>query len=283
MASLQLSCNAADNSFGPAVPSECRGGFDFTLLFEQTILSILPCALFLLFSWFQLARTWKAASVVPPEGTLYFAKLAVVVVYAALQLAVLVLWSVPGARRTTTAIPSAVINLVSAITVGIASNFSHTKSIRPSTTLAIFLALTLLFDVAITRTLWLASPQPLLAAVFTAAVAVKSVLLVLEACEKTSLPTAESRSSIYSRVFFWWLNPLFLRGYQNTLSLRDLDKLEDPLASERMSEQMQVAWEKCKSYRSLSAVTIWYLPNSCCLLQPTIPASGHSSWHFALQ
>lgn len=253
--SRQPSCDAADNSFGPAVPSDCRGGFDFTLLFEQAILSILPCALFLLVAWLRLARIWKSPSVVAPRGALYLAKLLAAAAYAALQLAALVLWSLPGAGRTTTtttaaAIPSAVVNLVSAITVGILSHFAHTKSVRPSTTLAIFLALTLLFDVAITRTLWLARPQPQLAAVFTAAVAAKAVLLVLEACEKTSLPSAESRSSIYSRSFFWWLNPLFLRGYKNTLGLKDLDQLEDPLASERMRENMKIAWEKGKSSMS---------------------------------
>lgn len=35
------SCPAVDNTFGPYA-SHCRGGFDFTLLFEESILSILP-------------------------------------------------------------------------------------------------------------------------------------------------------------------------------------------------------------------------------------------------
>lgn len=244
-----MTCYAADNSLGPAVPLDCRAGFDFTLLFEQTILSILPCGLFLLVAWFQLVKTWKSASVVPARGTLYLAKLAAAAVYAVLQLAVLVLWSLlPEARRTTAAIPGAVVNLVSAITVGLVSNLSHSRSIRPSTTLAVFLALTLLFDVAIARTLWLTrAGEPRLAAVFTTAVAAKFMLLVLEACEKTSLPSAESRSSIYSRSFFWWLGPLLLKGYRSTLGLKDLDQLEDPLASERVCENMTTAWGKGKS------------------------------------
>lgn len=36
----------ADNVFGPVVDRNCRGGFDFTLLFEQSILGLLPSALF---------------------------------------------------------------------------------------------------------------------------------------------------------------------------------------------------------------------------------------------
>lgn len=250
MASPQeMSCHAADNSFGPVVPPDCRAGFDFTLFFEQTILSIMPCGLFLLVSWLRSVRAWKSAPVIPARGTLYLTKLAAAAIFAALQLAVLVLWSLlPESRRTSAAIPDAVIRLVSAITVGLISKISHSRSIRPSTPFAVFLAVTVLFDVAIARTLWLTrAGQPRLPAVFTGALAAKVILLVLEACEKTSIVSAESRSSIYSRSFFWWLGPLLLKGYRSTLSLKDLDQLEDPLASERLYENITEAWEKGKS------------------------------------
>ena len=39
-------CKLIDNTFGPSV-GRCRGGFDFTLLFEESILSILPLVLLL--------------------------------------------------------------------------------------------------------------------------------------------------------------------------------------------------------------------------------------------
>jgi len=39
-----VSCAHVDDSFGPHAGS-CRGGFDFTLLFEETILAILPVGL----------------------------------------------------------------------------------------------------------------------------------------------------------------------------------------------------------------------------------------------
>ena len=38
----------ADNSFGPAIDPRCRDGFDFTLLFEQAILGLVPAVAFLL-------------------------------------------------------------------------------------------------------------------------------------------------------------------------------------------------------------------------------------------
>ena len=47
MAQSSLSwCSRIDDSFGPHA-GECRGGFDFTLLFEETILNLLPASLLL--------------------------------------------------------------------------------------------------------------------------------------------------------------------------------------------------------------------------------------------
>ena len=40
------SCKEIDDTFGPYA-RQCRGGFDFTLLFEESILSILPLVLLL--------------------------------------------------------------------------------------------------------------------------------------------------------------------------------------------------------------------------------------------
>ena len=42
-----------DNAFGPIVTS-CRGGFDFTLLFEQSVMIIGPAALVLLLTPYRL-------------------------------------------------------------------------------------------------------------------------------------------------------------------------------------------------------------------------------------
>ena len=47
------SCERIDDTFGPYA-GHCRGGFDFTLLFEETVLSILPLGLFCLFVPFRI-------------------------------------------------------------------------------------------------------------------------------------------------------------------------------------------------------------------------------------
>ena len=59
MNTSSLPCSyVVDDTFGPAVIA-CRGGFDFTLLFEQTILTIGPAALFLLLSPYRLWQLVK--------------------------------------------------------------------------------------------------------------------------------------------------------------------------------------------------------------------------------
>ena len=48
-----------DNSFGPFLDLPGRETFDFTLLFEETILSIAPSALLLLLIPPRILRLWK--------------------------------------------------------------------------------------------------------------------------------------------------------------------------------------------------------------------------------
>jgi ATP-binding cassette subfamily C (CFTR/MRP) protein 1 len=41
-------CTRDDDTFGPSIIQQCRGGFDFTLLFEQSVLSLAPSIVLLL-------------------------------------------------------------------------------------------------------------------------------------------------------------------------------------------------------------------------------------------
>lgn len=45
---MDMDCDAADTAWGPWAGPDCRGGLDFTLTFEEAILTILPTALFIL-------------------------------------------------------------------------------------------------------------------------------------------------------------------------------------------------------------------------------------------
>jgi ATP-binding cassette subfamily C (CFTR/MRP) protein 1 len=67
-----ISC-PTDSTFGPAV-SDCRGGFDFTIEFEDIVLSLVPSSLFILLS---VARLWYlyTANSVSKSSRLGIAKL----------------------------------------------------------------------------------------------------------------------------------------------------------------------------------------------------------------
>ncbi len=52
------SCQIVDNTFGPYAGVGCRGGFDFTLLFEDSILSILPLCLTLVAAAPRIFSLW---------------------------------------------------------------------------------------------------------------------------------------------------------------------------------------------------------------------------------
>jgi len=52
----------AENQFGPAIGADCRGGFDFTLLFEQLFLSVAPIAVASLLIPFRLYQLLNRSS-----------------------------------------------------------------------------------------------------------------------------------------------------------------------------------------------------------------------------
>ena len=63
------SCKQVDNTFGPYA-GHCRGGFDFTLLFQDSILSILPLALLLLVAPFRISYLFRRTIKVDPSSWL---------------------------------------------------------------------------------------------------------------------------------------------------------------------------------------------------------------------
>lgn len=49
-----------DAAFGPIVNDRCRDGFDFTIVFEQSVFVILPAALLLLVGPIRLRQLYRA-------------------------------------------------------------------------------------------------------------------------------------------------------------------------------------------------------------------------------
>jgi ATP-binding cassette subfamily C (CFTR/MRP) protein 1 len=256
------SCLAVDNAFGPAISNECRSGFDFTLMFEQSILSILPSALLLLLTPVRMYGLY-GENVKTVRDLRYGAKAAAVAVLAALQLSLLILWATSDNLRTPSSIPAAALSFVNSLALGQLSYLEHTRSLQPSTLITVYLLLSLLFDAAQSRTLYLRANSNVLAAVFTASITLKLALLVLEAQSKRpSLKqpyrnyAREALSGIFNRSFFWWLNPLFIGGFGKVLTLEDLGTIDESLASEPLRDCIQTIWDARKKPNVQHALAI---------------------------
>ena len=263
---------ATQNHFGP-VNNDCHDGFDFTLLFEETILTIGPLSLVLLvlpFRLYALSKTnpkaklgWlhtlKLVSLLsstnntvllsPYKGTFF--------VYTALQfllLGILVSSQIPKTRAT---IVCHGLTTFLALSLCLLSHLEHSRTVRPSWTLNVYLLLSLAFDIVRARTLWAIPQNKSLAIVFVIAVSIKGIMVCLEAKEKRKslLPkyqylSPEATSGIYNSWFFWWLNPLFLRGYKKALTVDQLFCVDHKLAPNDEGRSLLTEWRNCKDYKS---------------------------------
>ncbi|GKZ84939.1 hypothetical protein AnigIFM56816_010499 [Aspergillus niger] len=241
MAAL-LSCQQVDNTLH-IPPSYCRSGFDFSLLFEELILGVLPLGVVLLLIPFRvghlLGRPRKVVA-----SWLAWAKTVSWIALSILNLALTVLWALPSATRTDASVAVNAVTTVGILLLCVFSYAEHNLSVRPSFLLNIYLGATLLFDIAKTRTLWLRHPEDInqvIAILTSVGAGLKILLLLLEATEKRFILKLEyenyppeALAGIYNRSFFWWLNSLFRRGFSKVLGVDDLFALDKQLESKRL-------------------------------------------------
>jgi ATP-binding cassette subfamily C (CFTR/MRP) protein 1 len=180
-----------------------------------------------------------------------------------LQLALLIAWCLPSEPTTKASIASAVFSVIDALAMFILSYTEHIKSPHPSSTLNVYLFFSVLFDIAQARTLWLLHSSHSIAAIFTASLALKSLMLILEAAEKRDFLigqyqhlAVETTSGIFNRSVFWWLNSMFMRGFRTLMTIDDLFVIEEMFESERLQQKLQVKWHSCKNIPIL--VLNWY-------------------------
>lgn len=148
-------------------------------------------------------------------------------------------------------------NLVGALGFCLLSHLEHTRAVRPSSILNVYFFFTLIFDSARARTLWAIPDNRVPAIVFTTTVALKSLILLLEATEKRGLLRPmytqyppETTGSVFNQNFFWWLNPLLINGFGKVLSVEKLFPIDDALGVDSAEEILNSRWNKCKLFVS---------------------------------
>ncbi|XXG95509.1 hypothetical protein Hte_001773 [Hypoxylon texense] len=237
--------NANDQSLGPSVRG-CRGDFDFTVKFEQLFFSITPSAIFIIVSLWRTALLVRRPTIVGAP-LLRLAKLGALAAYASVELSLLLSVALRSFDANDVDVASRLLCLIAALCMIALSYFDHSKSPRPSIFLNAYFSLTLLFDIAQVRTYWLAAstrPEVAFTAMFTASLAMKVVILMLEAQRKSKWITWDSKdhspeetSGIYSLGVYFWLNRLFLDGYHKILEISDLYPLDKNMAADHLSKR----------------------------------------------
>ncbi|KAH7411054.1 P-loop containing nucleoside triphosphate hydrolase protein [Cadophora sp. MPI-SDFR-AT-0126] len=229
-----------DEAMGPAVEG-CRGNFDFTIKFERIFFMLVPTTIFITVCIPRILYLIHRPVVVYGGKLIQVTKLVIIAVFGFLQLALLVLSIVRARRLEAFLISTSAITLMSTLCISVLSYLEHSRSPRPPIVLNAYLFLTILLDITQTRTLWLASASPdeiTFARMFTTAVVVKVLIIILESQQKTRWlrwdtkeHSPEETSGLYSLGAFAWLNRLFLRGYTKVLTVEDLYPLDQSLAS----------------------------------------------------
>lgn len=239
----------SDDSFGPRYCNQ----FDFTLLFEQSFFQIAPCALLLISIPWRASQLRRQNVQTKPTG-MRIMKQTAIGTLAATQLALLIVWSVTPMFRTKASIPAALLSFLASLALLYLSSIEHTRSIRPSSTINVYILFSLLFDVPQARTLWLRPDCPRsIAGVFTAGLAAKTLILYLEARRKSLLSphriyAPEAVVNLYDRTLLWWMNGLFLQGYRGIISFEKLYPIDSGLGSTQIETKFLKIWEKRKAF-----------------------------------
>lgn len=168
------------------------------------------------------------------------------------QIGLLIAWAMSLSQQYALipfAIAFAAFKVVSSVALACLSYMQHSKSLRPSGFICIYLLATLLLDVSIYFTLWNMDHLKAPAVFYVVSMGIKLLLLFLELRSKQRilLPEwhaegPEATSNIFSRSTFWWLNSLMVRGYKDNASISTFYALDRELRSERLLNRLFVTW-----------------------------------------
>lgn len=171
----------------------------------------------------------------------------VITTYVAIELALLVLVAVGSFKVTSMFTAASALKLVSAFLMITLSTLDYSRSPRLPVLLTTCFALTLLLDATEARTLWLSShgrSELTYSATFSAAIALKALILLLEAQQKSPWVcwdhkehSPERTSGILSLGVFFWLNRMLRVGNSKIITIDDLYPLDSALNAQSLHDK----------------------------------------------
>ena len=264
-----------DDLFGPQSP----GRFDFTLTFENAIFSIGPMSAFILFAIAYIRRLLQAKTCVK-SGLLLPLKLAFATILFGAELAMLALWARMPDSRVQTTLASSILCSIGALFIGAVLYAGHRYSPSPAIPLSIYLSVTLLLDMAKTRSFFLREGIDDIAALSVVTLAAKLAIIVAEEVPKTRyidkqrFPSlsGEAVGGFWSRSMLVWVNDTLLIGFKRRLEVEDLPPMGPTFSSERLYNEFLPIWRKRKvsgNTLSVSVLTLSTENKSSKLALPT--------------
>ncbi|PMB69507.1 ABC transporter C family member 8 [Beauveria bassiana] len=254
-----------DDSFGPRL----LGHFDFTLLFEHTMLHIIPASVIVFAMPFYIYTLFHGTNVVR-SGVLLWIKIFCALAMVGIQIANAVLWS-QSALESQLAQAAAVMTSISAACMGIMVVVGHLYFPRPPSFLGLALTLTMIFDIGTTWTYFHRTGLESIARLHVPLPALKLVLICLEEVSKRNLIRSKAlRSSLgqealagfWNRSLLLWVNPLLLFGFRREITMNVLPGVGPHLEAELLYQHFQRRWDKTNK------VSRWALIKACVLTMP---------------
>ncbi|KAH6719181.1 P-loop containing nucleoside triphosphate hydrolase protein [Leptodontidium sp. MPI-SDFR-AT-0119] len=228
---MPLDCPVSvQDVFGPVVDG-CGSDFDFTLLFEESILFILPLIITTILAILELARRYNHQALYR-GGILLALKLVSWIALLASQIAFLVLISANGPRtRASTAAGGIGVALTLILTA--CSYVQHRNAARSSSVIVLYLLGTLPMDILRARTLWDTQNGRGAAISMICYASFKLCAFILEITWKCSHATQsglcdapEEKHGIIERAFMLRAIPMFSKGYRTPLQAKDLYNID---------------------------------------------------------
>jgi ATP-binding cassette subfamily C (CFTR/MRP) protein 1 len=279
-------------------PNRSCQSFDFSIRFENIVLSILPNAIFLLI-WFAARLPhllYRKKTLCRHADWLLWLRVAIPIINLVFNAALLAEQQTQLVSTTTpyyhglgdATFPAALaVSLCTCALSIFATYLERIHVIGGNFLLPTWLLLTTLFDAARLRTfvlLGLLSSHKAFFALFSVTVSLRAVSLILDTINTANstqsveeeddddavtntAPTHEQSASFMNRLGFFWLFPLLVQGSRRPLDLHSLDPLREEFDSILVKEQLLDVWQPSNS---LLWACIKAFPVSL-LIKPAIP------------
>lgn len=193
--------------------------------------------------------------------------------FGALQLRILLFWATASRLHDESpllwrvSVAASALGVADAMGLGVLSHREHGRSIRPSSVISVYLFFSVLLDAVQFRTLWLIGNAQSLAPIFTAMVASRFAMFILETrpkhrglMSKWELAGPEATSGIINRSLFWWLNSFLVRGFRGKIDVSTFG-LDRELSSETRFNVQRQQWHLHQGTKEQHAL-LWALIHS---------------------